>query len=354
MLPIAPHASVAIVSTTTPSTGHNKEEGDNFLKSRFKNSNPSHDLLKLPHCDPTLINVVDIGVGNKVGRCRDVPTEPAPVAGRGRALAVPNLDAGIVHRRIGKIRTFYGRRWNSMVVFLVVATLLMMDVVEAVFTPADGTALKAAVGTCVTKGSMGSECTGGCLGENSAGNCLNYIHGAMAVWDVSKVTNMERSTSTSTCSWMVSRLILLIDLFLLFLSFKWFFFSIGHIVTIILSVRVWWLAVFQNAEEFNADISKWDTGKVTNMANSRSTSFMMASRLILWINLFLFFQKSFCLSDRLMGTVFAHHQTGTSHSTAFNGNVSMWDTGKVTNMANSTSTSVPHLFMNGVSIDFAN
>ena len=295
MLPIAPHASVAIVSTTTPSTGHNKEEGDNFLKSRFKNSNPSHDLLKLPHCDPTLINVVDIGVGNKVGRCRDVPTEPAPVAGRGRALAVPNLDAGIVHRRIGKIRTFYGRRWNSMVVFLVVATLLMMDVVEAVFTPADGTALKAAVGTCVTKGSMGSECTGGCLGENSAGNCLNYIHGAMAVWDVSKVTNMERSTSTSTCSWMVSRLILLIDLFLLFLSFKWFFFSIGHIVTIILSVRVWWLAVFQNAEEFNADISKWDTGKVTNMANSRSTSFMMASRLILWINLFLFFQKSFCV-----------------------------------------------------------
>ena len=285
MLPIAPHASVAIVSTTTPSTGHNKEEGDNFLKSRFKNSNPSHDLLKLPHCDPTLINVVDIGVGNKVGRCRDVPTEPAPVAGRGRALAVPNLDAGIVHRRTGKIRTFYGRRWNSMVVFLVVATLLMMDVVEAVFTPADGTALKAAVGTCVTKGSMGSECTGGCLGENSAGNCLNYIHGAMAVWDVSKVTNMERSTSTSTCSWMVSRLILLIDFFL---SFKWFFFSIDHIVTIILSVRSGVVAaVFQNADEFNA-------------------------------------------------------------------NVSMWDTGKVTNMANSTSTSVPHLFMNGVSIDFAN
>ena len=85
MLPIAPHASVAIVSTTTPSTGYNKEEGDDFLKSRFKNSNPSHDLLlKIPHCDPTLITVVDIGVG----QCRTEPTEPAEVfSGRRVALA---------------------------------------------------------------------------------------------------------------------------------------------------------------------------------------------------------------------------------------------------------------------------
>ena len=86
MLPIAPHASVAIVSTTTPSTGgYNKEDGDDFLKSRFKNSNPSHDLLKIPHCDPTFSNVVGIG---GVGR-RDAPTESEAVRFDGRvALAI--------------------------------------------------------------------------------------------------------------------------------------------------------------------------------------------------------------------------------------------------------------------------
>ena len=120
---------------------------------------------------------------------------------------------------------------------------------------------------------------------STAFNGASAFNSDLSNWNTAAVTNMERSTSTSTCSWMVSRLILLIDFFL---SFKWFFFSIDHIVTIILSVRSGVVAaVFQNADEFNA-------------------------------------------------------------------NVSMWDTGKVTNMANSTSTSVPHLFMNGVSIDFAN
>ena len=80
MLPIAPHASVAIVSTTTPSTGYNKEEGDDFFKSRFKNSNPSHDLLKIPHGDPTFSNVVGIG---GVGR-RDAPAESEAVRFDGR------------------------------------------------------------------------------------------------------------------------------------------------------------------------------------------------------------------------------------------------------------------------------
>jgi hypothetical protein len=80
MLPIATLASVAIVSTTTPSTGHNKEEGDDFFKSRFKNSNPSHDLLKIPHGDPTFSNVVGIG---GVGR-RDAPAESEAVRFDGR------------------------------------------------------------------------------------------------------------------------------------------------------------------------------------------------------------------------------------------------------------------------------
>jgi surface protein len=36
----------------------------------------------------------------------------------------------------------------------------------------------------------------------------------------------------------------------------------------------------------------------------------------------------------------------------FNADISKWKTGQVTSMFYSTSTSVPHLFIDGVSIDF--
>ena len=82
------HASGAIYPTTTPSTRKNKEESDGFFESRFKKSYPLHGGLKIPHCDPTLINVVGIG---GVGR-RSAPTEqPEAVRFDGRvALAKSN------------------------------------------------------------------------------------------------------------------------------------------------------------------------------------------------------------------------------------------------------------------------
>ena len=60
----------------------------------------------------------------------------------------------------------------------------MVDVVQAVFTPADKAVLKTAVNSCV-----------GNSGDGSA--CASSSYGAIGEWDVSKVTDMTKSTSTS-------------------------------------------------------------------------------------------------------------------------------------------------------------
>ena len=75
----------------------------------------------------------------------------------------------------------------------------MVDVVGAVFAPADRAALKAAVGTC----SFSGGCTGGCLGETTDGSCPTFAasdvsstgnpYGVIGDWDVSAVTTMESS-----------------------------------------------------------------------------------------------------------------------------------------------------------------
>ena len=127
-------------------------------------------------------------------------------------------------------------------------------------------------------------------------------------------------------------------------------------MTVVLSVRVV-AAVFQNTKAFNADVSKWNTGKVTTMRSSTSTSvlhlFQDVSRLFFDDFFFNVFFISIVLSPFLV-VVF-------SRAEAFNADISKWDTGNVTGitgmgdgMGNSTSISVPHLFMNGVSIDIGN
>jgi len=89
-----------------------------------------------------------------------------------------------------------------MVLFLLAATLLVVDVVQAVFTPANRVDLKDAVGTCVDTGASFS-CTGGCLGETPDGSCPIFAasndaagnpRGAIGDWDVSSVMNMHHST----------------------------------------------------------------------------------------------------------------------------------------------------------------
>ena len=126
--------------------------------------------------------------------------------------------------RRGKTRTGGRRSCTLMVCFLFAAMLLMVDVVRAVFAPADRAALKAAVGTCTSSGF----CAGGCLGETADGSCPTFAasnvpgtgnpYGVMGDWDVSKVTSMRNSTSTSVSTlfvhWTVS-LICFFDFFLI-------------------------------------------------------------------------------------------------------------------------------------------
>jgi len=105
--------------------------------------------------------------------------------------------------RRDKTRTGGRCSWNLMVWFLFAATLLMVDVVGAVFAPVDSAALKAAVGTCTL--ASPSVCTGGCLGETPDGSCPDFAasndatgnpYGVIGSWDVSSVTNMYRSKCT--------------------------------------------------------------------------------------------------------------------------------------------------------------
>jgi hypothetical protein len=124
------------------------------------------------------------------------PFRPAPKNAPTGRLIVARPRLPVVGGHMG--RTGDRRSCTSMVLFLFAATLLMVDVVGAVFTPADRDALKAAVGTC----SLGGTCTGGCLGERTDGFCPNFAasndasgnpYGVIGDWDVSKVTKMDYS-----------------------------------------------------------------------------------------------------------------------------------------------------------------
>jgi hypothetical protein len=98
-------------------------------------------------------------------------------------------------------------RFFALVVFALVLSG-GVDSGRAVFAPVDSAALKAAVGTCsYGSGSYPSyPCTGGCLGETRDGSCPNFAasndatgnpYGVMGDWDVSLVTSLENSTSSS-------------------------------------------------------------------------------------------------------------------------------------------------------------
>ena len=104
--------------------------------------------------------------------------------------------------RRGKTRTGGRHSCTFMVWGCFAATLLMMDVVGAVFAPADRAALKAAVGTCTS-----IRCTNGCLGETADGSCPTFAaskvlpgtgnpYGVIGDWDVSAVTSMNKSKRT--------------------------------------------------------------------------------------------------------------------------------------------------------------
>ena len=96
--------------------------------------------------------------------------------------------------------------------FFVLALLCRVDVVRAVFTPANVGDLKYAIGSCTlvtTTSPSTCTCSGGCLGENATGSCPTFAasndatgnpHGMMGDWDVSNVTSLKESKSSPPVS----------------------------------------------------------------------------------------------------------------------------------------------------------
>jgi surface protein len=191
-----------------------------------------------------------------------------------------------------------GRRLCTLVVwFFFAATLLTVDVVGAVFAPADRAALKAAVGTCGWGGS-GYVCTGGCLGETADGSCpilaASHVpgtvnpYGVIGDWDVSAVTRMDQSKCTLSPSlWPRLPLLCILNtrhqsrfIGSQFSHVLLFCCCVFEIVPFLLIVVGGWsflffvahsLAVFERATAFNQDVSNWNTGAVTNMFMSKCT-----------------------------------------------------------------------------------
>ena len=86
-------------------------------------------------------------------------------------------------------RAVYGTLRQHLYVFLALVQFTFVDPVEGVFTPGDRTALKAAKVTCLSETPVD-------------GSCPNFAaqngNGAIGDWDVSKVTDMDRSTFATT------------------------------------------------------------------------------------------------------------------------------------------------------------
>ena len=114
--------------------------------------------------------------------------------------------------------------------------------------------------------------------------------------------------------------------------------------------------MFDDATAFNADISKWETGQVTNMELSTPTSVSTlfvhwTVSLICFFDLFLIHPLLFVFLHPFLPSTFRAHCLRRfgwwvvfDGADAFNANISKWETGQVTRMEGSTSTSVATLF----------
>ena len=164
--------------------------------------------------------------------CRDNGTKTTVQTTTTHALAGLDKMTSVERAaRRGKTRTGGRRACTLMVWLFFAAMLLTVDVVEAVFAPADRVSLKDAVGTC-TENSMfqdSAPCTGRCLGETADGSCPNFAashdasgnpYGVIGAWDVSAVTSMSYSKCNRVISQSLS-LSVLCSLYSLFSVALW-------------------------------------------------------------------------------------------------------------------------------------
>jgi surface protein len=221
-------------------------------------------------------------------------------------LVIPGLTMHLCGYRVLGLGKNKQCGFPKFYVSLLVSLFGGVGVVQAVFAPADRAALKAAVGSCTCTGWNGQiytscSCTGGCLGETADGSCPSFAasddatghpYGVIGNWDVSAVTNMEQSKCTrvlSLCSprrlplWCVVECIRQLEVRrvtsltrVVFVFALWFetvpscCCLCGGLVFLFF-VAPSLIAVFRYALAFNQDVSKWNTGAVTNMDSSKCT-----------------------------------------------------------------------------------
>ena len=128
------------------------------------------------------------------------PTKNASLDYRLEAVGNRLPVAGVGLKRIPRLGKARRRRRSCslMVWFFVAATLLMVDVVQAVFTPAGGQSYE--IGRYALKNAVTS-----CLSETADGSCPIFAasndatgnpYGVIGDWDVSLVTRMDRRKCT--------------------------------------------------------------------------------------------------------------------------------------------------------------
>jgi surface protein len=100
-------------------------------------------------------------------------------------------------------------------------------------------------------------------------------------------------------------------------------------VIMVLYLMLWWcripsiIGMFVGASVFNGDLSKWDTSKVTDMQCKSKSCFSSWSIKCHYV----------VISHALMMSYSIHYIAMFYSASAFNGDVSKWDTSNVTNMS---------------------
>ena len=154
-----------------------------------------------------------------------------------------------------------------------------------------------------------------CLKLAPQGNCSAGTYGICAEWDVSRVTDMNRTFATeiffnaNISKWDVGRVTSMREMFLKATVFNA---EIGNWdVSNVLDMR----RMFGQAHSFNADISGWDVRRVTNMQKMFSNAISFNANISKWN----------VSNVEQMSSMFRN-------ATKFDGDLSSWATSDATDM----------------------
>ena len=172
----------------------------------------------------------------------------------------------------------------------------------------------------------------------------------LSKWETGNVTTMAYSKCTLLGVVFFFQTIIDDSHFLLFFGGLVVFFVCGVFCVVLFKCCDALLAAFYKAYAFNSDLSKWETGKVTDMAASKCIQLCTCT--LLGVVLFSKQEKATHTSFVFLGTCCVFCLWGVAvlfeccdallaafrNAVAFNSDLSKWQTGKVTTMYRSKCT----------------